>query len=81
MNNFFRAEVEFRVDNNLHKFEIMHNLPDVTGISFTDALNSWLARTDTFTDQSFVDYVRSKNTGFLVFTEKEFEIENNTTTN
>lgn len=42
------------------KFIICHNMPETQGLSIEDAMVSWLARTDEYTAQSFVDYIMSK---------------------
>lgn len=54
-------------------FSIIHNLPEVPGLSVQDALDNWLQRTDDYTDTSFANYIRSKVSEAAVFTVQEFQ--------
>jgi hypothetical protein len=67
-----KADVEFKVDNKPVKFCIIHNMPEVFGLSFEYALDNWLARTNKFTAKSLCNYIKSKNTGHIVMTEEEY---------
>ena len=66
-------EVEFQVAEVTHKFKIYHNMDDVRGISFEDALSNWMFRTNSFTPEGLCDYVRAKDPLATIFTEKEWE--------
>lgn len=67
-----RADIEFNVDKKPVKFVVMHNIPDHFGMSLDDALTNWLYRTKEYTAKSFCAYVRSKQTGFIILTEEEY---------
>lgn len=67
------ARVEFYVDKVKVEFKVIHNLPLVKGMSFMDALNSWLARTKIYTSKSLCKYIMSKDESFVVMTEKQYK--------
>ncbi len=67
------STVNFNVHDEPRSFNIVHNLPDVPGLRIEDALENWLARTDDYSADSFVKYIRSKETDYSVFTEDEFD--------
>jgi len=51
------------------KFTIVHDFPKMEGSvnSFDAAFQSWLARTDEYTAEDFVDYVKDRNqNGYLL---------------
>lgn len=68
-----KSEVKFKIDGKEIQFYIIHNLPNMFGLSFNNALHSWLARTKEFTSNSLVEYIDSKNTGYVAMTEFEYE--------
>ena len=72
-----KAYVEFKVNNSLVKFTIIHNMPNIFGLSFECALDNWLVRTKNFTSKSLCNYIDSKNTGFIAITEKEYNLKTN----
>lgn len=77
MNTDFNvASIQFSVGKKKIEFKIYHNLPETKGLSFQNAFDSWVNRTDEYTDESLCDYINDKNTGYLVFTEKEWEVLN-----
>lgn len=69
---FIKSDVKFKVYGKKIEFSIIHNLPETFGMSFNDALNSWVYRTKIFTAKSLVDYINSKNTGYTAMTEKKY---------
>lgn len=69
---WFKGDVEFNVDNKNVKFSIVHNIPNSRNINSIDAaLENWLMRTDDFTDESFVDYINSKDV-YKAFTMEQY---------
>ena len=55
-------EIEFSVGDDKIIFTIVTNMPETgIGVGADMALDSWLPRTDTYTCQSFVDYINSKS--------------------
>ena len=68
-----KSEVQFEANGKPVSFAIIHNLPNVRGLSFDDALNAWLVRTIDYTPESLCEYIRSKNTGHIAMTEEQFE--------
>lgn len=74
MNTEFNvASVQFYVGKTKKKFKIYHNLPETQGLSFQNAFDSWVIRTNKPTAKSLCDYIKNKDTGYLVFTEKQWE--------
>jgi hypothetical protein len=69
---WFKANVKFKVNKKLVKFNIIHNMDNS---DFMAALDSWQTRTEEFTDRSFCDYVLSKKhmVEHLAFTEFEYK--------
>ena len=72
MEKFFKSDVQFNVGKKQVKFSIIHNMPETHGLSFNDALNNWLPRTNDYTAQSLIDYINSKGTGVIVMTKEEY---------
>lgn len=68
-----KAVIKFCVNKKPIEFVIVHNLPDTSGLSCTDALQNWLARTDKSKAEDFIEYIRSKNTGYTAVTWAEYE--------
>ena len=69
---FIKSDVQFKVDGKQVNFTVIHNLPETFGLSFNNALDSWLARTQKFTAKSLVNYINSKDTGYTAMTEKQY---------
>jgi hypothetical protein len=68
-----RSEVSFKVNEKPISFVVIHDLPNVRGLSFDDALNNWLVRALDYTPESLCKYILSKNTGHIAMTEDQFE--------
>ena len=58
--NLIKSWVSFDVNEQHVEFEIIHNLPNVPGVCFDDALENWLARTAEYTAESLCRYILSK---------------------
>ncbi len=69
-----KSFIKFNVDLEPKEFFIIHNLPETFGQSITEALDNWLARTEDFTDSSFVNYINSKDTEHIAMTEDEYKM-------
>lgn len=61
-----KSDVSFEVYNESISFSIVHNMPEIKGLSFNDALNNWLARTTEYTAESLCKYVKSKNVNIFI---------------
>jgi hypothetical protein len=71
------TELSFKRGKKKHKFSLVHNL-DEFQLSIDSALLNWSLRTDTFTEQSFIDYVKSKDpVNIICITKKEYDENNN----
>lgn len=59
MRDFFETEI---ILSNGIKFRVITNIPrNKDNVNTMQAaIDSWLSRTDTYTDRSFVDYINSK---------------------
>jgi len=68
-----KSNVQFKVNNRLIKFVVVHNLNKRFGMSFNDALDNWLARTNEFTATSLCEYIKSKDESFVAMTEKQYK--------
>jgi hypothetical protein len=68
-----KSEVSFKVNGKPISFVVIHDLPNVRGLSFDDALNNWLVRTLDYTPESLCKYILSKNTRHIAMTEEHFE--------
>ena len=55
-----KSWVSFDVEKQHVEFEIVHNLPNVPGICFDNALENWLARTTEYTAESLCKYILRK---------------------
>lgn len=53
-----------------YKFDLVHNL-DEFGLSLDAALINWSARTNTFTEDDFIEYVKSKDPVNLICVNKK----------
>jgi len=67
--NITESLVRFNVNSNKVSFIIIHNLDDNY---FNIALDGWLTITNKYNSNSLTNYIKSKNTGHVVMTEKEF---------
>lgn len=72
-NKLIKSDIEFNVDGKQVSFSIIHNLPEINGLSINDALENWLPRTRSFKAKDFVNYIKSKNTGHVAMTEKQYK--------
>lgn len=70
--DFYKADVSLDVGGKQVKFSVIHNLPETSELSFENAFENWMHRTDTFTAKSLVKYINSKNTGYTAMTEKKY---------
>jgi hypothetical protein len=68
-----KSDVKFKVNGKPVSFSIIHNLSETFGLSFNNALDSWLVRTKKHTAKSLVKYINSKQTGCVVMTEKQYD--------
>lgn len=64
--SLMKSDVSFEVDGNPVSFSVVHNMPEIKGLSFEDALINWLNRTTEFTVESFCSYVRSKDVNVFI---------------
>jgi len=65
-NGILKADIQFTVNKyNTRKFSIIHNLPEIKGMSLSDAVDNWAARTSDYSANSLAKYIRDKNTGFI----------------
>lgn len=71
---WIEAQVNFKLDKKPIMFFIYHNMPEIPGLSFNDAMENWLARTSDFTDKSLVSYIMSKNTGYTALTKESYDL-------
>ena len=67
-----KADVEFRVDGQLIKFTVIHNLPDIRGFSFMDAFESWIVRAKKYNAKSLCNYIMRKDDSFVCLTEEQY---------
>lgn len=71
---FKKEDVEFKTSGKSVKFSVTHNLSQDLGLSFNDALKSWLLFTKEFTAESLCSYIMSKNLELvLAFVEKDYD--------
>ena len=71
---WFEVDVSFDVGKRHIHFKVIHNMPEIKGISFDDAFNSWLYRTKKYTDKSLIEYIMSKDQyGVIAMTEKVYK--------
>lgn len=55
-------------------FTIVHDFPNMSGInSFDSAYQNWMSRTDDYTAESFIAYVKSKEPHRVFVTLEQFE--------
>lgn len=66
--DFFIADVQFKVDSKLIKFQVVHNLDESKGLSFNKALENWAYRTDKYTAKSLCNYIMSKSQNTICMT-------------
>ena len=70
---FHLANINFEVDDKPIKFQVVHNLPNIKGLSFDDALENWVYRTNKYTSKSLCEYIMNKNTGYMCMTLSKWE--------
>lgn len=68
--DFYKADVSLSLGGRQIEFSVIHNLPE--RLSFENAFENWMHRTDTFTAKSLVKYINSKNKGYTAMTEKKY---------
>lgn len=73
MENLTCTVISFDTKERQISFKIYHNLPNISGLSLHNAVTNWSVRTNLYTAESLVKYVRSKNTGYLIYTEEEYK--------
>lgn len=75
--NLSKADIEFTVEQDGKeqeiKFSVIHNLPEINGLSLRDALENWMFRTKKFTAKSLCKYINNKQTGYTCMTVEEYE--------
>lgn len=71
---WFEAEAKFNVKGISHSFKCIHNMPNIFGLSFEDALNNRAVRTKEYTFNSFRKYVLKKDefNSIYLFSEEEW---------
>jgi len=62
MKNLINATVKFKVGKKPIEFNVEHNLPNIPGLSFNDAVVNWVYRTDDYTAESLSKYINDKDT-------------------
>ncbi|HEX8331897.1 MAG TPA: hypothetical protein VF622_04700 [Segetibacter sp.] len=67
------STVKFFVDKKPYEFKVIHNLIDMQGISFNDALDSWLFRTKRYTAESLCQYIKLKVESAIALTEDQYK--------
>lgn len=65
MEQMVASTVQFFVDGVRIRFVVLHNLPEIHGLSINDAVTNWAHRTDKHTAQNLCDYIGSKGTGHI----------------
>ena len=55
-------------------FNVYHNLPKTFGASLQEAVTSWSRRTKVYTAESLCNYIKSKNTMWNCWPEKEVPV-------
>lgn len=67
-----KVDVSFFVNKRKVEFSVVHNMPEIFGLSFECALDNWFARTKHYTARSLCKYIMSKNTGHVCMTMDQF---------
>ncbi len=75
MENYINSTVSFDVNNKTVSFNIVHNLPEIFGMSLQNAVDNWIFRTEQYTAESLCDYINSKShmTNNYAYTEKQYQ--------
>ena len=68
-----RTVIEFKIGDDLHKFTVVHNLPEISGLSLDDAVCNWFVRTKDYSADSLCKYIMSKETDYVCMTEDQFK--------
>jgi hypothetical protein len=55
------------------EFKIVHNLPEIPGMSFEDAVNNWAHRTSDLTAESLCTYINEKDTDHAAMTREQYD--------
>jgi len=63
MKNLMNTTIKFKVGKKSVQFDVEHNLPDISGLSMSDAVTNWVHRTDDYTAESLSEYINSKDSG------------------
>jgi hypothetical protein len=69
----YEAVIKLNINGQLHRFKIIHNLPNVFGVSINDALDCWIHRTKNYSARSFCEYILSKDSSLVAMTESQFK--------
>lgn len=73
------TKLNFKLGKKKYSFDLVHNL-DEFGLSIDAALINWSARTDIFTEESFIEYIKSKDPLNLICVPKnEYDARRNNT--
>jgi hypothetical protein len=62
MSNLQNTTIKFEVDGKPIEFTVEHNLPEISGLSMSDAVNNWVHRTNDYTAESLSKYINDKPT-------------------
>ncbi len=77
----YKADIQFNVGKKTINFSIVHNLPQIEGLSIDDAFASWSLRTFNYTAKSLCAYIKSKDPTLIAIPAEEFkDIKNETPT-
>ena len=67
-----RAMVTLQTNNGKIQFTVIHNLPEIKGLSLSDAVTNWSARTTKYTAFSLCRYIMNKHTEYVAMTEYQY---------
>jgi len=67
------SEIKFKVGRKKYHFNIVNNLPETFGMSISNAFESWIDRATQITEQSFCNYIKSKDINFIAMPKSEFD--------
>jgi hypothetical protein len=70
---FYKTDIEFKVNGRAIKFSVYHNLPKTRGLSMDDAVTNWVYRTKKYTAKSLCRYIMDKETEFICMTEETYK--------
>lgn len=66
------AKIKFNRGKQKYVFNVVHNLEDF-GMGIVVAFDSWSMRTDTWTIQSFCEYVEGKDPNFICMPKAKYK--------